>query len=188
MKNTRGSEWNKWDLHIHTASSYDSPYKADDADELLCQALAENDIKAVAITDHFKIDKTRIEHLRKLAPEIVFFPGVELRTDKGANNLHLIPIIIDQPEDNLDNQSVYNKLVPCICAAKQKRQVIIVTHNPNIAVACDAEQIICCKMDKNTHKITYLSGAIEDQEIKQNVVDILEGTMPAFDLRRRKYV
>lgn len=39
MKNTRGSEWNKWDLHIHTASSYDSPYKADDADELLCQAL-----------------------------------------------------------------------------------------------------------------------------------------------------
>ena len=35
MKNTRGSEWNKWDLHIHTASSYDSPYKADDADELL---------------------------------------------------------------------------------------------------------------------------------------------------------
>ena len=64
----------------------------DDADELLCQALAENDIKAVAITDHFKIDKTRIEHLRKLAPEIVFFPGVELRTDKGANNLHLILI------------------------------------------------------------------------------------------------
>ena len=92
MKNTRGSEWNKWDLHIHTASSYDSPYKADDADELLCQALAENDIKAVDITDHFKIDKTRIEHLRKLAPEIVFFPGVELRTDKGANNLHLILI------------------------------------------------------------------------------------------------
>ena len=110
----------------------------------------------------------------------------------GLFNLALsqnsIPIIIDQPEDNLDNQSVYNKLVPCICAAKQKRQVIIVTHNPNIAVACDAEQIICCKMDKNTHKITYLSGAIEDQEIKQNVVDILEGTMPAFDLRRRKYV
>ncbi len=50
MKNTRESEWNKWDLHIHTASSYDSPYKAYDADELLYQALIENDIKAVAIT------------------------------------------------------------------------------------------------------------------------------------------
>lgn len=114
--------------------------------------------------------------------------GIVLLIFYLALSQNSIPIIIDQPEDNLDNQSVYNKLVPCICAAKQKRQVIIVTHNPNIAVACDAEQIICCKMDKNTHKITYLSGAIEDQEIKQNVVDILEGTMPAFDLRRRKYV
>lgn len=99
-----------------------------------------------------------------------------------------MPIIIDQPEDNLDNQSVYNKLVPCICAAKKKRQVIIVTHNPNIAVACDAEQIVYCKMDKNTHHITYVSGAIEDRKIKDKVVDILEGTMPAFDLRRRKYI
>lgn len=117
--------------------------------------------------------------------QFTYFRDTVFRDLDWKNNK---PIIIDQPEDNLDNQSVYNKLVPCICAAKQKRQVIIVTHNPNIAVACDAEQIICCKMDKNTHKITYLSGAIEDQEIKQNVVDILEGTMPAFDLRRRKYV
>ena len=51
-----------------------------------------------------------------------------------------IPLITDQPEDNLDNQSVYKKLVPCINEAKNNRQVIIVTHNPNIAVACDAEQ------------------------------------------------
>lgn len=51
-----------------------------------------------------------------------------------------IPLITDQPEDNLDNQSVYKKLVPCINEAKNNLQVIIVTHNPNIAVACDAEQ------------------------------------------------
>lgn len=50
MKNTRGSEWHKWDLHLHTASSYDSPYKGKDADELLCEALKGNDISAVAIT------------------------------------------------------------------------------------------------------------------------------------------
>lgn len=97
------------------------------------------------------------------------------------------PIIIDQPEDNLDNQSVYSKLVPCICRAKQRRQVIIVTHNPNIAVACDAEQIIYCQMDKQDSQITYISGSIENPEIKKHVVDVLEGTMPAFDLRRRKY-
>lgn len=97
------------------------------------------------------------------------------------------PIIIDQPEDNLDNQSVYSKLVPCICEAKKKRQVIIVTHNPNIAIACDAEQIILCEIDKTSNSITYKAGTIEDPHIKQHVVDVLEGTMPAFDLRKRKY-
>ena len=98
-----------------------------------------------------------------------------------------IPIIIDQPEDNLDNQSVYSKLVPCICEAKKKRQVIIVTHNPNIAIACDAEQIVYCHMDKTTHEIKYKSGAIEESEIRKCVVDVLEGTYPAFDLRKKKY-
>lgn len=87
-----GSEWKKWDLHLHTASSYDYRYKNNNADELLCQSLRDNHVAAVAITDHFRIDKERIEHLRSLAPEIVFFPGVELRTDKGSNNLHLILI------------------------------------------------------------------------------------------------
>ena len=97
------------------------------------------------------------------------------------------PIIIDQPEDNLDNQSVYSKLVPCICRAKQKRQVIIVTHNPNIAVACDAEQIIYCEKKADTSQIRYESGSIENPVIRNRVVDVLEGTMPAFDLRRLKY-
>ena len=96
MENTRGSEWHKWDLHLHTASSYDSPYKGEDADKLLCKTLNDNDISAVAITDHFKIDKDRILHLKELAPNIVFFPGVELRTDKGANNLHLILIFSNE--------------------------------------------------------------------------------------------
>ena len=88
----RGSEWRKWDLHLHTKSSYDYEYKGEDADELLVKVLKENNISAVAITDHFIIDSARIENLRKLAPEIVFFPGVELRTDKGASNLHIIAI------------------------------------------------------------------------------------------------
>lgn len=98
------------------------------------------------------------------------------------------PIIIDQPEDNLDNQSVFSKLVPCIRKAKDRRQVIIVTHNPNIAVACDAEQIIYCKMDKQTYHIEYESGSIENPVINKHVVDVLEGTMPAFDLRKKKYI
>nr|WP_243121119.1 hypothetical protein [Clostridium autoethanogenum] len=96
-------------------------------------------------------------------------------------------MIIDQPEDNLDNQSVYSKLVPCICKAKTNRQVIIVTHNPNIAVACDAEQIIYCSIDKSNNNINYISGSIENKKIKSKVIDILEGTKPAFNLRELKY-
>lgn len=89
---SRGSEWRRWDLHVHTASSYDYGYKAPDSDNVLVDTLNKNEISAVAITDHFVIDKARIEKLRQLAPAIVFFPGVELRTDKGDTNIHIILI------------------------------------------------------------------------------------------------
>lgn len=98
-----------------------------------------------------------------------------------------IPLVIDQPEENLDNQTIYKILVTCIKTAKQKRQIIMVTHNPNLAVVCDAEQIICASCDKSNKSFTYISGAIEEPEIKARVIEILEGTKPAFINRRRKY-
>ncbi|WP_420208772.1 TrlF family AAA-like ATPase [Candidatus Electronema sp. JC] len=100
-----------------------------------------------------------------------------------------IPLVIDQPEDNLDNQSVYQILVKFIQQAKKRRQIILVTHNPNLAVAADAEQIIHVSIDKKNgrHEFDFFSGAIEEQRINQAVIDILEGTKPAFDNRRLKY-
>jgi hypothetical protein len=98
-----------------------------------------------------------------------------------------IPIIIDQPEENLDNQTIFKVLVKCIKAAKQRRQVIMVTHNPNLAVVCDAEQIICATCDKTTNTFNYVSGGIESPAVKATVVEILEGTEPAFKNRKRKY-
>lgn len=95
------------------------------------------------------------------------------------------PLIIDQPEDNLDNQSVFDKLVPCVLEAKKNRQVILVTHNPNLALACDSELIIYSENLGN--QIFYIDGPIEEENIKDKLVDILEGTMPAFDLRTLKY-
>ena len=91
----RGSEWRRWDLHLHTASSYDYEYNATDSDEILVQKLQDNNVVAAAITDHFVIDKDRIANLKSLAPDIVFFPGVELRTDKGDTNIHVILIFSD---------------------------------------------------------------------------------------------
>jgi hypothetical protein len=98
------------------------------------------------------------------------------------------PLIIDQPEENLDNESVFKYLVHFVKAAKQKRQIIMVTHNPNLAVVCDADQIIQMKIDKmNGNVVTYESGAIEDPQINKVIVDILEGTYPAFHNRDCKY-
>jgi wobble nucleotide-excising tRNase len=99
-----------------------------------------------------------------------------------------IPLVIDQPEENLDNQTVFELLVPCMKEAKRRRQVLMVTHNPNLAVVCDAEQVICADLDKaNNCTMRYLSGAIENPEINRAIVDILEGTMPAFHNRQEKY-
>ena len=99
-----------------------------------------------------------------------------------------IPLLIDQPEENLDNQTVFSLIGECLKEAKQKRQIIIVTHNPNLAVACDSEQIICSTRDPdNQNKITYSCGAIENPRINKLLLDILEGTEPAFDNRDSKY-
>jgi ABC-type lipoprotein export system ATPase subunit len=98
------------------------------------------------------------------------------------------PLIIDQPEDNLDNQSVAEILVPYIKSAKKKRQIIMVTHNPNLAIVADAEQIIYMNIDKeNNYIASCLSGGIENPTINNKIVDILEGKMKAFDNRRVKY-
>ncbi len=100
-----------------------------------------------------------------------------------------IPLIIDQPEENLDNESVYKILRHFNSYAKKQRQIIMVTHNPNLAVVGDAEQIIYVTIDKkNNNTFEFKSGAIENQEINKHASDILEGTLKAFDIRRLKYL
>jgi ABC-type lipoprotein export system ATPase subunit/predicted metal-dependent phosphoesterase TrpH len=99
-----------------------------------------------------------------------------------------IPLIIDQPEDNLDNNSVAQILVPFIKDAKKRRQIIMVTHNPNLAVVADAEQIIHVSIDKeNGYKFDFSAGSIESDQINKAIVDVLEGTMPAFEKRNKRY-
>ncbi|GAX46921.1 hypothetical protein RsY01_501 [Lactococcus reticulitermitis] len=98
------------------------------------------------------------------------------------------PLLIDQPEDNLDNQSVANILVPYIKRAKKRRQIIMVTHNPNLAVVSDAELVINVSIDKeNKNRFSYISGGIESKEINKKIQDILEGTPSAFRIRDSKY-
>lgn len=125
---------------------------------------------------------TQIEQLspgQRGALLLIFY----LLVDKGRN-----PIILDQPEENLDNETVVSLLVPVLSEAKRKRQIIMVTHNPNLAVVCDAEQVIYSSFDrKNASKIAYTAGSIENPVINSHVINVLEGTKPAFNNRRVKY-
>lgn len=115
-----------------------------------------------------------------------------------------IPLIIDQPEENLDNKSLYPHLVDYFKIAKRRRQIIIVTHNPNLVLNTDAEQIIVATFEAipSTYKsrITYASGSIENsyinkqlsmplfqQGMREHGADILEGGKIAFIKRKDRY-
>jgi len=96
------------------------------------------------------------------------------------------PLLIDQPEDNLDSEFIYKTIVDNLRKIKEKRQIIIVTHNPNIAVLGDAELIIPLK---STSVKTYITdrGSIDRQEIRNLCCDILEGGKHAFISRQKLY-
>ncbi len=123
----------------------------------------------------------------------------------GINQNEYRPLVIDQPEENLDNRSVYKVLREYFRAAKLRRQIIMVTHNPNLVVNTDSEQVIVANFDKERKnqksKIAYTSGSLENtkecdgtilnildsQGIREHACDILEGGKSAFEERENKY-
>lgn len=121
------------------------------------------------------------------------------------------PILIDQPEDNLDNRSIYHDLVQFLRKRKVDRQIIIVSHNPNIVVSADSENVIVANQkdqdegrDNKEYRFEYINGALENSfklsddkkedigilksmGIREHVTDILEGGEEAFLKREEKY-
>ena len=116
------------------------------------------------------------------------------------------PILIDQPEDDLDNRAIYHDLVQYLREKKRVRQIILVTHSPNIVVGADAEEVIVANQhgihneNPESIKFCYRTGAIEesfnDEEqeyilykygIREHVCEILEGGKAAFRIREQKY-
>jgi energy-coupling factor transporter ATP-binding protein EcfA2 len=100
------------------------------------------------------------------------------------------PLIIDQPEENLDPKSVFDELVELFVAAKDKRQIVLVTHNANLVINTDADQVIVASA--GTHApgelppISYLCGGLESAPIRRLVCEILEGGEEAFKERARR--
>jgi ABC-type lipoprotein export system ATPase subunit len=103
----------------------------------------------------------------------------------------LRPLIIDQPEENLDPKSVFDELVPHFREARGRRQVIIVTHNANLVVNSDADQVIVASAVSSATgglpTITYSSGSLENSEIRAHVCAVLEGGERAFRDRAKRY-
>ena len=117
------------------------------------------------------------------------------------------PILIDQPEDSLDNRAIYNELVEYLKKKKKERQIILVTHNSNVVVSADAENVIVANQEgigshnTNRFRFQYINGSLENtkakvdnedvillsQGIREHVCDILEGGKDAFEKREQKY-
>lgn len=95
------------------------------------------------------------------------------------------PLLLDQPEENLDNATIKARLVSAIHEAAGRRQTIVVTHNANLAVVGDADQVVHCEIVDG--RFTVASGSISELDAARHAVNVLEGTKPAFDNRRAKY-
>ena len=93
------------------------------------------------------------------------------------------PIIIDQPEDNLDNRLVSKAVFKILSKLKETRQIILATHNPNILVSGDSEQVVVLKSDGSVEDF----GSIDEPSIVTNIVELMEGGRDAFERRQIKY-
>lgn len=97
------------------------------------------------------------------------------------------PLILDQPEDDLDNRLVYELIVDRLKQAKENRQIIVVTHNANIPVNGDAEYIL--SMDSESRYLKLLTeGSVDKLDIKKEICDVMEGSEDAFNMRSKRYM
>lgn len=141
--------------------------------------------------DHISLDyglKFNNSELESLSPGtkgivlLILYLGLDVNDTR--------PLIVDQPDENLDNESIYALLTPYFRTAKIRRQIIVITHNPNLVVNSDTEQVVIAtgeKQESGFPLIHYTSGALENPAVRQQVCNILEGGNDAFLKRDRRY-
>ncbi len=96
------------------------------------------------------------------------------------------PLILDQPEDDLDNQLIYNSIVAQLREIKRKRQVIVVTHNANVVVNGDSENVIPLCIKRSAQTVISGNGGLQEYEVRNKICEILEGGKDAFESRYRR--
>ncbi len=170
-------------------------FKRDEAEsiiERLSAATVRNALERVALHDLPKLQVTKrvVDQVGKECYVRKDFSKLSLGQQQSVLLALMLsantdrPLIIDQPEDNLDGEFIYSTLVPVLRRAKERRQVIIVTHNANVAVLGDAEQLIVMKAANDRGEIVA-RGSIDHKDTRDAACAILEGALEAF-LRRAK--
>jgi len=149
------------------------------------ESLVFNDLPQISVTKFIENEQgkkpvtKKISHL-SLGQQQSVLLGILLLSDSDK------PLLIDQPEDNLDSEFIYKTIVSTLRKIKERRQVIIVTHNPNIAVLGDAELIIPLKSTNSKSRVTS-AGPIDDNGTVKLCCEILEGGESAFKQRELIY-
>lgn len=139
---------------------------------------------------------SQIEKYLKVLPSIKYKGKVPEKLSVGQRGTFFVclklatqafsaPFVFDQPEDDLDNEFIVNDLCPLFRKIKKYRQIIIVSHNANLIVNTDTEQIIVAKNEEET--ISFESGSLENPNIRDKICTILEGGEAAFCQRERRY-
>jgi predicted ATPase len=135
------------------------------------------------LSDHFHVQVqigfkgVSVEHL-SMGQRAVVLLKLVLASGDG-------PLLLDQPEEDLDNRYIYEELVPAIRRAKTRRQIIVATHNANLVVTADAEEVIIAHFDDGV--IGYDVASLENLAVRERITQVLEGGREAFALRERKY-
>lgn len=144
-----------------------------------------NDTSHISVKYGVQYDDVEIEQLSPGTRGIVLLL-LYLAVDQSDDR----PLIIDQPEENLDPKSIFDELVGRFVETRRRRQIIIVTHNANLVVNTDADQVIVANAGPHRPgqlpEMTYMSGGLENPEIRQQVCEILEGGQHAFEERARR--
>lgn len=149
------------------------------------ESVAYDDLPQITVTKYVDKEGSRIPVFKRLSQlslgqQQSVLLGILLLSDSDR------PLLIDQPEDNLDSEFIYKTIVKTLRKIKEHRQIIIVTHNPNIAVLGDAELIVPLKSTNNKAMIIS-SGSIDNSDTVKLCCQILEGGESAFKQRQEIY-
>ena len=180
-KSTRGSEWRKWDLHIHTPSSYDYKDKTITNEEFI-NKLFENEISAVAITDHHVIDVERIKKLQELGADknITIFPGIEILSDaRGSEPIHIIGIFSNTSKIDYIWSQIKAKTNICKIEGEGKKEnEVYCDLSDTVKLIHDLDGIVTIHAGHKSNSMETIPHTIPHGDAQKNdiagIVDIFE--------------